>query len=45
MTITAEPSEGGTITGDDDLVVGEEATVTANPYKGYEFKNWTDGNG
>ena len=35
---------GGTVSGDGVYEEGEIATITATPYSGYEFKEWSDGN-
>ena len=43
LTLTAEPAEGGTVTGDGKYEGGTEATVTATAAEGYVFKGWRDG--
>lgn len=48
LTVTANPTEGGTVTKTpnyDAYVEGESVTLTATPATGYEFTNWTDANG
>ena len=42
ITITANPSEGGTVTGAGEFDHGESCTVTANANEGYIFANWTE---
>ena len=42
VTITANPSEGGTVTGAGEFDHGESCTVTANANEGYIFANWTE---
>lgn len=37
-----QPLFSGVTTGDGSYAVGAEATVTATPYAGYAFANWTD---
>ncbi|ALO16756.1 Immunoglobulin A1 protease precursor [Salinivirga cyanobacteriivorans] len=41
LTLTANPAEGGTVTGDGTYNVGDAASITATPAAGYEFVNWT----
>ena len=41
VTVTANPTEGGTVTGEGEYEEGTEATVTAEPAEGYLFVNWT----
>ena len=42
VTITANPSEGGTVTGAGEFDHGESCTVTATANEGYIFANWTE---
>ena len=42
VTATANPVEGGTVTGSDTYNHGATATLTATPNTGYEFVNWTN---
>ena len=45
VTVSAEPPEGGTVSGGGTYDCGSTVTVTANPNPCYEFVNWTeDGN-
>ncbi len=41
ITATANPAEGGTITGTGNYQEGENCTLTATPNTGYHFVNWT----
>ena len=43
VATTANPTEGGTVTGADTYNHGETATLIATPVDGYFFINWTDG--
>ena len=43
ITATANPTEGGTVTGADTYNYGATATLTATANEGYEFVNWTKG--
>ncbi len=43
VTVTAKPTEGGTVTGGGDYAEGTEVTVTATPKEGYVFSYWYDG--
>ena len=45
ITATANPSEGGTVSGGGVYLSGTICTLTANPNTGFEFENWTDSNG
>ena len=40
VTVTASPTEGGTVTGGGTYVKGETVTVTATPKPGYKFVKW-----
>ena len=42
ISATANPTEGGTVTGDGIHNVGETCTLTATPNEGYLFNNWTE---
>ncbi|MBR6878723.1 MAG: choice-of-anchor J domain-containing protein [Bacteroidales bacterium] len=39
--VTANPTDGGTVTGADSYVEGSTATLTATANEGYTFANWT----
>lgn len=41
ITATADPAEGGSVTGGGNYTQGEECTLTATPNNGYTFVNWT----
>ena len=45
ISVTANPSNGGTVTGGGKTYKGAEVTVKATPATGYSFVNWTDANG
>lgn len=42
ITVSAAPSNGGSITGGGTYALGTNATVTAIPNNGYSFVNWTE---
>ena len=42
ITVSANPTEGGTVSGGGEYEVGASVTVTANANEGYEFKRWTE---
>ena len=42
ITVTANPEEGGTITGAGTYNYGETVTLTATSNAGYTFQNWTE---
>ena len=42
ITVGANPSEGGTVSGGGEFVFGETCTVTATPENGYTFTGWTE---
>ncbi|MBR5112271.1 MAG: hypothetical protein IK097_02470, partial [Clostridia bacterium] len=42
VSVTANPTEGGTVTGGGTYNYGGSATVTATPAPGYHFVNWTE---
>ncbi len=41
ISVTANPTDGGTVTGADSYVAGSTATLTATANEGYTFTNWT----
>ena len=41
ITATANPTEGGTVTGTGTYVAGTNITLIATPAEGYEFVEWT----
>ncbi|MBK9291506.1 MAG: choice-of-anchor J domain-containing protein [Bacteroidetes bacterium] len=45
LTLVANPAEGGTVTGGGVYNYNQQVAVDAIPNTGYEFVNWTDGNG
>jgi uncharacterized repeat protein (TIGR02543 family) len=45
LTLVADPTEGGTVTGGGIYNFGDVVTVTATPNTGWEFVNWTDESG
>ena len=42
ITVTPDPTEGGTVTGGGTYQAGENCTVTATPNANYTFTNWTE---
>ena len=42
ITVTADPSEGGTVTGGGNFNFGENCTVSATVNEGYTFMYWTE---
>ena len=42
VTVTANPSNGGTVSGSGTYQQGGSCTVTATPATGYTFTNWTE---
>ena len=42
IEVSANPSEGGTVTGAGAYLIGETCTVTATQAAGYVFSNWTE---
>lgn len=42
VTITANPTNGGTVTGGGAYTAGSSVTVTATANNGFEFVNWTE---
>ena len=45
VTTTANPEEGGTVTGAGRYREGDQCTVAATANTGYSFANWTNANG
>ena len=43
ITVSANPAEGGVVTGGDEYEEGATAILTATANEGYEFVNWTKG--
>ena len=43
VTVNANPTEGGTVTGSGTYNHGDTVTLTATPKTGYKFVNWTEG--
>ena len=41
ITATADPTNGGTVTGGGTFTYGQSCTLTANPASDYTFINWT----
>ena len=41
ITATANPTNGGTVTGSGTYTYGQSCTLTASPATGYTFVNWT----
>lgn len=44
ISVTANPTVGGVVTGEGTYTYGQTATLTATPNNGYEFTRWSDGN-
>lgn len=44
VTATANPTEGGTVSGADTYNYGQQCTLSAVTNTGYDFINWTKGN-
>ena len=42
VTVSANPSNGGTVTGGGNFTYGQSCTVTATANTGYTFTNWTE---
>ncbi len=42
VTVSANPSNGGTATGGGSFTHGQSCTVTASAHTGYTFSNWTE---
>ena len=43
ITVTANPTEGGTVTGTGNYASGSTVTLTATANEGYNFTGWSDG--
>ena len=43
VSVSNNPSSGGTATGGGNYAHGSQATITASPSTGYAFVNWTEG--
>lgn len=43
ITVLANPTTGGTVSGGGSYAYGSTATLRATPYSGYEFVGWSDG--
>ena len=41
VTVTADPAEGGSVTGGGDYQAGKTVTLTATPNEGWKFKAWS----
>ena len=44
LSLSASPSNGGSVTGSGSYVKGSMVTVKATPNSGYSFSRWSDGN-
>ncbi len=42
VTVTADPAEGGTVTGAGSYPENTEVTITATPNTGYDFEYWSE---
>ena len=42
ITVLADPSNGGSVSGGGNYIYGQNVTVTALPNSGYTFTNWTE---
>ncbi len=42
ISVSADPVEGGTVTGGDSYIENASVNVTATPKSGYRFVNWTE---
>ena len=42
ITVSANPTNGGTVTGGNNYQQGQSCTVAATPNTGYTFTNWTE---
>ena len=42
VSVSANPANGGNVTGDDTYEEGQSCTVTATPNDNYTFNNWTE---
>ena len=45
VTVVANPTEGGTVTGGGTYNYGQTCTVTATPNEGFDFVHWTENGG
>jgi len=45
LSLTADPSEGGSVEGGGNFQAGESVQLRASPAEGYHFLNWTDQQG
>ena len=45
VTVVANPTEGGTVTGSGTYNYGQTCTVTATPNEGFDFVHWTENGG
>ena len=43
INVSAQPAEGGTVTGSGSYIYGEMVELTATPTEGYDFLNWENG--
>jgi len=44
ISVMANPTDGGTVTGDGAYQLGQSCTVSATPNEGYTFSNWMENN-
>ena len=44
ISVSANPSSGGTVSGSGQFTYGQSCTVTATPANGYSFVSWKEGN-
>ena len=44
ISVAANPSNGGTVSGGGSVNVGSQVTLTASANSGYQFQSWNDGN-
>ena len=44
LTVTSADTQMGSVSGGGQYAAGSQATVTATPNSGYQFKQWSDGN-
>jgi hypothetical protein len=42
VSVTANPTNGGTVSGGGTFIEGQTCTVTATAYSGFTFNNWTE---
>ena len=43
ISVTASPSDGGTVSGGGSYKTGDTVTLTASPKSGYSFSHWSEG--